>query len=51
MSQSAGGAVYDPPDYQQNRTGGSKMNKTSINKLAAHVAVAALIVWGVTKFV
>lgn len=36
--------------YGPNNRGGM-MTKTNVNRVAGHVAVAAVIVWAITKFV
>lgn len=37
--------------FGPNNRGGSMMTKTNVNRVAGHVAVAAVIVWAITKFV
>lgn len=37
--------------FGPNNAKGGMMNKTSVNNLAKHVAIAAAIVWAITKFV
>lgn len=57
--------VFDPTDTSSGRAPGSesagafgpnagrggKMTKTQVNTFAKHVAIAAVVVWAVTKFV